>query len=227
MRKRFVALLLGLSACVHVHAEENSPTTEDVGYSAGYSFGQRLKPTMPDLDVKSFLEGIRDAYTGTDPRLTQEQMQAVMQQYQIQLQAEQRKLRDQEAEANRKLGESFLASNAQKAGVITTESGLQYRIIAPGEGNSPKLDDVVQVHYTGRLINGEVFDSSVQRGEPVSFPVNGVIKGWVEALQMMKPGAKWELAIPAELAYGPRGTGKIGPNETLIFDVELLKIQKK
>ena len=161
--------------------------------------------------------------------MTPQAMQETMQRYQAYQQQEQRRIMEEQATANRAAGTEYLAQNANKPGVITTESGLQYRVIKKGEGASPKLDDTVEVHYTGRLIGGEVFDSSVERGQPVTFPVNGVIKGWVEALQLMKPGSKWELTIPSELAYGPGGTanGRIGPNATLIFEVELLDVKKK
>lgn len=130
---------------------------------------------------------------------------------------------EQAASGNEDKGKKFLEENASKDGVMTTGSGLQYKILEEGSGSSPKLENEVTVHYEGKLIDGTVFDSSIQRGEPVSFPVGGVISGWTEALQMMKKGAKWQLFIPSNLAYGPRGAGNlIGPNETLIFDVELI-----
>ncbi len=229
MKIRSSALVVGLCLSISVQAEEpKAPPAGEVGYSFGQTFGVRLKDTMPDLDIETFIEGIQDAYSGKEPRLAPERIEQVMQEYQVYEQYQQQKLVEQQATANREAGEKYLAMNKDKAGVITTESGLQYRVIKSGEGNSPKLNDVVEVHYTGRLLNDEVFDSSEQRGQPVSFPVNGVIKGWVEALQLMKPGDRWELSIPADLAYGPRGTpnGRIGPNETLIFEVELLGIQK-
>jgi FKBP-type peptidyl-prolyl cis-trans isomerase len=130
------------------------------------------------------------------------------------------------AEKNLKAGEAFLAANAKKEGVKTTASGLQYKVIKAGTGASPKPTDIVKVHYTGTLVDGTVFDSSVQRGEPATFPVNGVIPGWTEALQLMKVGDKWQLVIPSKLAYGEQGPRAIGPNSTLIFDVELLGIEK-
>ena len=127
---------------------------------------------------------------------------------------------------NLKAGEDFLAANAKKEGVKTTASGLQYKVIKSGSGPSPKPTDTVKVHYNGTLIDGTVFDSSIRRGSPATFPVNGVIPGWTEALQLMKVGDKWQLFIPAKLAYGEQGPGPIGPNATLIFDVELLGIEK-
>jgi FKBP-type peptidyl-prolyl cis-trans isomerases 1 len=128
------------------------------------------------------------------------------------------------ADDNLKAGEDFLAENASKDGVTVTASGLQYRVLESGSGESPSVTDTVQVHYEGRLITGEVFDSSLQRGEPVSFPLNGVIPGWSEGVQLMKPGAKYEFTIPAALAYGESGTGPIPPNSVLVFEVELLAI---
>jgi len=133
---------------------------------------------------------------------------------------------EQKASENKALGEAFLAENAKQEGVVVTESGLQYKVIEPGQGDSPGPADVATVHYRGTLIDGTQFDSSYDRGQPATFPVGGVIAGWSEALQMMKPGAKWQLFIPAELAYGERGAGQvIGPNSTLIFDVELISVE--
>jgi FKBP-type peptidyl-prolyl cis-trans isomerase FklB len=133
---------------------------------------------------------------------------------------------EQIAEDNKVQGSAFLAENKGKDGVKTTASGLQYRIIKAGTGVKPSASDTVKVHYEGSLINGTVFDSSIKRGEPVSFPVGGVIKGWTEALQIMPEGSKWQLFIPSDLAYGPGGNRNIGPNEVLLFDVELLEVQK-
>ena len=135
------------------------------------------------------------------------------------------KLQNKKGEAALKAGEKFLSENKSKEGVVTLPSGLQYKILKEGNGPKPKASDTVKCHYEGRLINGAVFDSSIRRGEPAEFPVNGVIAGWVEALQLMNTGSKWQLYIPSELAYGARGAGQsIGPNETLVFDVELLDI---
>ena len=129
-----------------------------------------------------------------------------------------------EGEQNKAAGEAFLAENGERDGVVTTESGLQYEVLVPGDGEKPTLDDTVTTHYHGTLIDGEIFDSSVDRGQPASFPVGGVISGWTEALQLMPVGSKWRLYVPAELAYGPQQRGSIPPNSTLIFDVELLEI---
>jgi FKBP-type peptidyl-prolyl cis-trans isomerase FklB len=215
-----------------VFADNHEPTTlelksdeQKTGYSYGQMFGRRLSGTMTDIDIDAFLAGIRDAYSGQASKLTEQQISEALQTYQNQQLQKQKEQQQALATENLAKGKSFLAENAGKEGVLTTGSGLQYKILTEGEGVSPKLTDTVEVHYTGSLISGEVFDSSVQRGSPVSFPVNGVIAGWIEALQLMKPGGKWQLFIPANLAYGPTGNGRIGPNETLIFEVELLAVK--
>jgi FKBP-type peptidyl-prolyl cis-trans isomerase FklB len=155
-----------------------------------------------------------------------EDMQAVMQSFQQTVMEQQQAKRQQAAGANAEAGEAFLNENKTKEGVKTTESGLQYKVITEGTGATPTETDTVVTHYTGTLINGEVFDSSYKRNNPATFPVNGVIPGWTEALQMMKVGSKWKLFIPSELAYGEQGAGaNIGPNEVLIFDIELLEIK--
>lgn len=239
MKKSLIALSVGLVVSLNVLADTAKPAAAepaipepnmtDVGYSFGHTFGQRLKESMPDLDMKSFMQGLEDIYGGKPSRLTEEQMTKIMQDYQVAIQAKQQAMMQKMADENRDKGKSYLAENGKKSDVVTTASGLQYKVLKKGEGESPKVTDTVEVHYTGSLISGEVFDSSVERGEPVTFPVNGVIKGWVEALQLMKPGDKWQLTIPSDLAYGPNGTpnGRIGPNETLLFDVELLSVKKK
>lgn len=191
-------------------------------YFIGMQVGQQLKSDHIDLDEAAFMAAIRDSTTGAKSQLSPEDGQATLQRMQQQREAEMRKL----AEANRLEGQKFLAANKDKADVKTLPSGLQYKVIKPGTGASPKATDTVEVNYRGTLINGTEFDSSYSRGQPASFPVNGVIQGWQEALQIMKPGAKWQVFVPSELAYGERGAGgAIGPNATLIFEVELLKIK--
>ena len=157
--------------------------------------------------------------------MTQEEMQAVLQNMQQQAQEKQMAAREIEMATNKEDADKFLAANALVEGVVTTESGLQYKVVTAGEGDKPSAEDTVTVHYEGRLINGEVFDSSIERGEPATFPVGGVIAGWTEALQMMPAGSTWQLVIPPELAYGERGAGgRILPNSALVFDVELISI---
>ena len=200
---------------------------QKTSYGFGLMFGKRLKSDLPDLKTDEFLQGIRDGYTDGKALLTDEQVEQVLTEFQNEQREKQMQEFEKVAEENKEAGDAFLKENAKKKGVKTTKSGLQYKVITEGKGPSPDADDVVQVHYTGKLIDGTVFDSSVQRGEPVSFPVNGVIPGWTEALQLMKQGAKWELYIPSDLAYGPGGNRAIGPNETLIFEVELLDVKKQ
>lgn len=225
----FVCAWLLSNGAIAEHHEASSPQLETeaqkIGYSFGQMFGRRLSSTMSDIDVDAFVQGIRDVYGDKPSKLTEQEINASLQAYQAKQQKKQMEQQQELASENLTKGKAFLTENAGKDGVITTESGLQYKIVNQGTGSSPKLTDTVEVHYTGSLINGEVFDSSVQRGNSVSFPVNGVIPGWIEALQLMKPGGKWQLFIPADLAYGPTGNGRIGPNETLIFEVELLAIK--
>lgn len=191
-------------------------------YIVGFQIGQQLANDNIEVNEEAFLAAIQDATTGKQPQLSQAEIQATLQKMQQARAAE----AEQAAEKNRNKGKEFLARNADKAGVKTTDSGLQYEVIEPGKGEKPEASDTVRVHYRGTLIDGTEFDSSFKRGEPATFPVNGVIQGWQEALQMMKEGAKWKIYVPSDLAYGSRGAGgQIGPNETLIFDVELLEIK--
>lgn len=197
-----------------------------ISYSFGQMLGRRMSVQMQDLDMDTFLTGVQDAYAEKPSQIDDAEMNQLMQQYQISQQENAQKEFTEMAEKNLAAGNEFLADNKDKDGVKTTESGLQYKVEKEGEGESPDVEDTVEVHYTGKLLNGEVFDSSVERGETAVFPLAGVIPGWVEGLQLMKPGAKYELFIPAELAYGPQGNGRIGPNETLIFDVELIGVEE-
>lgn len=220
-----LALAAPLAAAEPVKSLGNQE--EKTSYSFGIMLGKRLKEDLPELKTDAFLQGVRDGYGGGQALLSDQEVEQVLIEFQNEQRQKQIKAFEELAAANLKKGQEFLAANAKKKGVKTTKSGLQYKVITQGKGPSPSADDVVEVHYTGRLIDGTVFDSSVQRGEPVSFPVNGVIPGWTEALQLMKQGDKWELYIPADLAYGPGGNRAIGPNETLIFEVELLAVNKQ
>lgn len=196
-------------------------------YALGMDIGNSLKELPVDIQVDELAEGVRDTVSGNETRLSQEELDGVMQSFVQDMEAAQQKKASEQANNNLEKGEQFLAENKDKEGVETTDSGLQYKVVEEGDGPSPDADDSVTVHYTGKLIDGTVFDSSRKRGEPVTFPVDAVIPGWTEALQLMKQGAKYELYIPADLAYGERGAGaQIGPNETLIFDVELIGVDK-
>ena len=187
--------------------------------------GNSLQELPVELNVDMLSQGVRDTIEGNDTRLSQEELDSVMQGFVKDMEAAQQDQAQEQARSNQDKGEQFLAENKDKEGVETTDSGLQYKVLEEGDGPTPSKSDSVTVHYTGELIDGTVFDSSRERGEPVTFPVDAVIPGWTEALQLMKEGAKYELYIPADLAYGERGAGaQIGPNETLIFDVELIEV---
>lgn len=200
---------------------------EKLGYAIGLQIGAQLAATKDAMHTESLVLGIKDALENKEPRLTNEEMQAAKMAFQQEVQQRAQAEMAMIGEKNKTEGEAFLTQNKTKEGVVTLPSGLQYKVIQAGTGATPTAADTVVTHYTGTLINGQVFDSSVQRGEPATFPVGGVIAGWTEALQHMKVGGKWQLFIPAELAYGERGAGQmIAPNSTLLFDIELLEIKK-
>ncbi|RJS94484.1 FKBP-type peptidyl-prolyl cis-trans isomerase [Salinisphaera sp. Q1T1-3] len=196
-------------------------------YALGMDIGNSLKDLPMDIDLDQLTQGVRDVVGGKDTKLSQKQLQQVMQGVVSDMQAAQQKQQDQESKANLQKGAKFLAENKKKDGVKTLDDGLQYKVVNKGDGPSPDANDSVTVNYTGTLIDGTVFDSSEKRGKPVTFPVNAVIPGWTEALQLMHAGGEYKLFIPPDLAYGERGAGsKIGPNETLIFDVKLISVDK-
>lgn len=192
---------------------------DKVSYCFGLSIASNLIASgVKKINIEAFNDAMNCAFSGQMPAIKPEEANEILQSYFTKLQNE------RGAEAKEQ-GEKFLAENKTKEGVITLPSGLQYKVLTEGTGAKPQATDTVKCHYEGRLINGEVFDSSYRRNEPAEFPVNGVIAGWVEALQLMPVGSKWELYVPSDLAYGAHGAGQaIGPNETLIFDVELLDI---
>ena len=208
-------------------AGELKDTREKASYAIGLSIGKDMKRQGADLDPELVARGIRDAMGGGKTLLTEAQVAEAMQAFRTQMVAKQQETAKGLGAKNKADGEAFLAANAKKAGVKVLPSGLQYKVLKSGTGKTPKADDTVSVHYEGTLIDGTVFDSSLKRGEPASFQVNQVIRGWTEALQKMKVGDKWQLVIPAGLAYQERGTpgGPIGPNATLLFDVELLGVE--
>lgn len=201
---------------------------DKISYSIGLDIGKNLKQQAIDVNLDALAAGLKHGTTGTGAQMTEEQTREVMMAFQKEMMAKQQAKAAAAGDKNKKEGADFLAANKKKDGVKTTASGLQYKVIKDGTGKTPKATDEVTTHYRGTLIDGTVFDSSYDRKEPTSFPVNGVIPGWTEALQLMKEGAKWQLFIPSELAYGERGAGaKIGPNATLIFDIELLSVGGK
>lgn len=200
---------------------------EKLSYSIGVTLGKSLSQDIKKLDVDAFSQAVKDVYGGDDLRMSQEEMAQALTTYQEKMMAEQQAAAKKAAEANREKSEEFLAENAEKEGIETTDSGLQYKVLKSGDGATPGPQDNVKVHYEGKLIDGTVFDSSYQRGEPVEFRVDQVIKGWQQALQMMSVGDTWMIYLPSDLAYGPAGTGgPIGPNEALTFKVELLGVEK-
>jgi len=201
---------------------------DKVSYSMGLDIGRMLKMQGVDVELELVTRGLKDAYTGNQPLLTDEEMQEVLTNFKKEFIAKQQELAKQQGEKNKKEGEIFLETNKKKEEVQTLPSGLQYKVLKAGAGKKPTATDTVTVHYRGTLIDGKEFDSSYRRGKPATFPVNGVIPGWTEALQLMEEGAKWELFIPSNLAYGERSAGgDIGPNATLIFEVELISIEQK
>jgi FKBP-type peptidyl-prolyl cis-trans isomerase len=205
---------------------EFKTTKEKASYVLGHTLGMRISQDKDELDIKIFNQGLQEGLAGKKSKISAEEAQKAMAEFQAQAQAKARMAAAKAAMKNKTDGDKYMAEFAKKKGVKKTKSGLMYRVLKPGKGAAPKATDTVTTHYTGTLVDGTVFDSSIKRGEPATFPVNGVIKGWQEALAMMKPGAKWEIVLPPSLAYGPRGAGRvIGPNATLVFQLELLKIE--
>lgn len=232
MKKTLLALAMtgivaGCSTPPEAPADPKLDSTDQkVSYGMGLVLGERMNNDLPNLQMDQFLQGIQHGHAGDEEtkRMSREEIQQALMEYQQTLQEEQGKQMEELAQKNLDAGETFLAENAEREGIETTESGLQYEVLEEGNGEQPAGTDTVQVHYTGELLSGEVFDSSRERGEPVSFALNQVIPGWTEGLQLMSEGARYKLYIPSDLAYGPGGNRAIGPNETLVFDVELLAI---
>ncbi|MCL5097318.1 MAG: FKBP-type peptidyl-prolyl cis-trans isomerase, partial [Candidatus Omnitrophica bacterium] len=192
----------------------------------GVRLGTIWKEQGVDVDLDTVMLGLKDGLAGTPTLMTEKERDQTLMDYQKELRAKVEEKRKEEGAKNKKEGEAFLAANKVKPGVVTLPDGLQYKVITEGKGENPQATDTVTVNYKGTTIDGAEFDSSYQRGQPATFPLNRVIKGWTEALQLMKPGAKWELFLPPTLAYGELGHGpKIGPEATLIFEVELLSVK--
>ena len=248
MKGKNFALVCASASIVLLGCAQESSTTESEAATAeaeltsleqrfSYVFGMNIAEQMKQMqsqdvnvDIDAFEQGLRDIYQDKAPKLTEEEVQLTIENFQKEQQEKQMAMqaeRQAEMEAagatNKAEGEAFLVANAEKEGVVALPSGLQYKILTAGTGPKPSETDTVTVHYRGRLLDGTEFDSSYSRNQPASFPLNQVIPGWTEGVQLMSEGAKWEFYIPAELAYGPGGSGKIGPNSTLIFEVELIK----
>lgn len=198
-----------------------------ISYALGLSMGNNFRASgITEINVQDFADGVAAVFYGSTPKMSYDEAKAEIQAYFTEMEKKQRAAAEELGKANAAAGEAFLAENGKRVEVKTTPSGLQYEVLTEGDGPRPEANDQVEVHYTGKLIDGTVFDSSVDRGMPATFGVTQVIPGWVEALQLMKAGSKWRLFIPSNLAYGPNGApgSPIGPNATLIFDVELLKV---
>lgn len=220
-----LALLIPLSTFAFGGSQKKANLSTDEGklsYAIGQQVGRQLKSSGFKFDQATLFASISEALEGKESKMTIPEMQAALSKAG---EAEMAKM-EAEGKANLEKGAKFMAENKSKPGVKTTASGLQYQTLQPGKGKSPKATDTVRVHYTGTLIDGTKFDSSVDRGQPAEFPLNGVIRGWTEGLQLMKVGEKARFVIPSELAYGPQGRPSIPPSSTLVFEVELLEIKK-
>ncbi len=230
MKALLTAVLCIMLLAGHVNAGDNATLKNEkdkVSYSIGLNIGNNFKSQSVDINTDVLLKGIKDALSGSKPSMTDKEIQETMTAFQKEMTAKQAERAKVLGEKNKKEGEAFLAANKKKEGIKTTSSGLQYKVIKAGNGAKPKTTDSVTVNYRGTLIDGTEFDSSYKRGEAANFPLNGIIPGWVEALQMMPVGSKWQLFLPSSLAYGERGSGReIGPNAALIFEVELIAINK-
>jgi FKBP-type peptidyl-prolyl cis-trans isomerase FklB len=231
--KKFVPALFACALTVAslspaAEATELQTKKDKVSYSIGLQMGMQLSTLEDNIDINKIIMGLQDGQKGAEPKLSEDEIRTVMTEFQTEMQTRQLAKAQLQASVNKEEATTFLAENKNKEGVITLDSGLQYKIITKGTGPSPQATDTVSVHYRGTLINGKEFDSSYKREKPVEFPVNQVIAGWTEALQLMKVGSKWQIFIPADLAYGERGAGQaIEPNAMLIFEVELLEIKDK
>tara|TARA_R110001583_G_scaffold41891_2_gene133194 strand:+ start:20569 stop:21255 length:687 start_codon:yes stop_codon:yes gene_type:complete len=217
--------LFGAPVMADTNASKLDTEQQQLSYIFGIQVGQNMMSEGVDLDMDSFTAGVADMFAGKQPQLDQTTAEKVIGAFQ------QKKAKElaEVMNAKQKIAQTYLDDNGKKDGVVTTASGLQYTIVKEGDGATPTETDKVIANYKGTLLDGTVFDSSYDRGEPATFPVNGVIQGWQETLKMMKEGAEWHIVVPANLAYGPRGAGQgspIGPNETLIFDIELIAITK-
>ena len=222
-----VCMALAASPAIAAETQELKTQKDKVSYAIGLDMGNGLKKNDVDVNPDIVAKAIKDILSGNKPLMTEQEAKTALLDLQKDLQAKQVERNKALGEKNKKEGEAFLAKNKSKDGVKTLPSGLQYKVITEGKGKTPKASDTVTVQYSGTLIDGTEFDSSYKRGQPATFPVGGVIKGWTEGLQLMKEGSKWQLFIPSDLAYGEKGTqgGPIGPNAVLIFEVELVSIK--
>jgi FKBP-type peptidyl-prolyl cis-trans isomerase FklB len=225
-----VCFAVGLVSCQSKVKKSDIKTAQDsISYAIGFATGQNMRKNTIDIKPDIFSAAVKDGLKSDTSKLfTQAEIEKILTDFQQQMMAKMDEKNKAEGEKYKREGDAFLTENGKKEGVITLPSGLQYKVLTSGTGKTPTAADKVTTHYRGTLINGTEFDNSYKRGEPATFPVTGVIKGWTEALQLMKEGDKWQLFIPGELAYGQRGAGQnIPPNATLIFEVELIKVEKQ
>ncbi len=228
MTRKLLAVLGVMLLAAQASAGEIKELKTDkdkVSYGIGVSMGKNLKSQKIEVNLAPLLQGLRDELEGSKLLMTEADLQATLGQFKQELMKKHIEAMKKAAADNQKESEAFLAANKKKKGVVTRPSGLQYKIIKEGKGKKPKENDMVEVNYRGTLVNDTEFDSSYKRGQPATFKVKDIIPGWREALQLMPVGSKWQIVIPAKLAYGEKGAGPIGPNSTLIFEVELLAIK--
>ena len=226
----FIVLLMIAISCTSSEKLLETPQLTDymdtVSYSVGVDIGKSFRLQEMEINPNVMARGLSDAFSNKETAITDEEIQSTLINFRQEFQQKQRELAQRKAQEAAVAEEAYLAESASKEGVVSLPSGLQYKVITPGDGPSPLTTDKVKVHYKGSLADGTIFDSSYDRGQPTSFTVSGVIKGWTEALLLMQVGSKWELTIPSKLGYGARGSGgKIPPNSTLLFEVELLGIE--
>ncbi len=231
MKQTTAVIILITTMCWGVsfaQQKSSAPKTEKqkISYTIGVSLAKDFKARNIEVDPSMILQGMQDEISGKKLMMSEKEMEETMLKFQQEMMAKMEKQQKEEGAKNRKAGEAFLAENKKKQGVVTLPSGLQYRVIKMGNGPKPKAEQTVKVHYRGSFIDGKEFDSSYKRGQPIEFPLNGVIPGWTEALQLMPVGSKWEIFIPSDLAYGDQGAGgAIPPGSTLVFEVELLDVK--
>ncbi|MBI4327925.1 MAG: FKBP-type peptidyl-prolyl cis-trans isomerase [Chloroflexi bacterium] len=220
---------VSLGCAVFLSQAEDKPELKDakekLNYSIGLNIGKNLKYQQVDVNLEVLIKGVKDALADSQPLLSEAEVQEALNNHRKEFTTKMQEKRKLDSEKNKKEGDAFLAENAKKPGIVTLPSGLQYQVITEGSGASPKGNDTVVTQYRGTLIDGTEFDSSFKRKQPATFELTKVIAGWTEALQKMKAGAKWQLFVPPNLAYGERGSQNIGPNSTLIFEIELLSVQ--
>lgn len=230
MRRFLVVMAVSaLFFAAAAYGEEMSlkDSKDKVSYAIGLDVGNAMKKQSIDINTDVFIRGVKDALSGGQKLMTDDEVRETMTAFSHEMAEKQKEKMKKLGDKNKQEGDAFLAENKKKEGIKTLPSGLQYKVITEGSGKTPTGSDTVTVNYRGTLIDGTEFDSSYKRGQPATFPVNGVIKGWTEALQLMKEGAKWQIFIPSDLAYGDKGAGNvIGPNAVLVFDVELISVKE-